>query len=78
MTLTRQAILDTQELLVTLALLVLIGILGAALVDQWTWRISAEPDLQMSQAFMLDCLNSGNGRAIKVGREAVVICTETE
>ena len=75
---TRQSILDTQELLVTLAPLVLIGILGAALVDQWTWRISAEPDLQMAQTFMLDCLNSRNGRAIKVGREAVVICAQTE
>ena len=75
---TRQSILDTQELLVTLALLVLIGILGAALVDQWTWRAKAEPDLQMAQTFMIDCLNSGNGRAIKVGREAVIVCAETE
>jgi len=32
----------------------------------------------MAQTFMIDCLNSGNGRAIKVGREAVIVCAETE
>ena len=69
---------ETLHFLCVLIPLVLIGILGAALVDQWTWRISAEPDLQMAQTFMIDCLNSGNGRAIKVGREAVIVCAETE
>ena len=54
---TRQSILETQELLVTLALLVLIGILGAALVDQWTWRAKAEPDYKFYRTVALSALN---------------------
>ena len=73
-----RARLESLQLLVDLALLVTMATAGAAAFDQWTRLQQIEPDFKFSQTFMLACLNSGNGRAIKVGREAVVICAETE
>jgi len=48
---------ETLHFLCVLIPLVLIGILGAALVDQWTWRAKAEPDYKFYRTVALSALN---------------------
>jgi len=69
---------DTQNLLCGLVPIWALAIAGCIAFGEWQELRQVRPDLQMAQTFMIDCLNSGNGRAIKVGREAVIVCAETE